>query len=291
MDSDALKAAFKQAAEIANTVPEPLREAAFNRALDAILDNSVPPRRSGHSSAEATTRRKPAPQKQKEPGVAASNPFEHLTTHLDRTAHPEISSAPRVLERALCLLRVARDSYNIDGLGPTHIAKLLTEKFRLHTTKQAVQQALDPARDYVDRHSPQSGRIVYRIMRGGELYLDSRGSKEEKSAAAVRIVRTPKGAKKRTQAGKENKTSSATTARPAAKASSTKGTTAIVSGLISDGFFKSPRTIRSLIEHAKGTLGYHLKPNELSPPLLRALRSGKLKRAQNSEQQYEYSEA
>src|SRR5689334_25380836 len=103
-------------------------------------------------------------QKKKGFGDADNNALEYLTEHLDRTAHPEISSAPRVLERALWLLRVAKDTHGIDGLGATHIANLLTEKFRIRTTKQAVTQALDAARDYVDRHSPQSGRLVYRIM-------------------------------------------------------------------------------------------------------------------------------
>jgi len=51
-------------------------------------------------------------------------------------------------------------------LAATHIAKLLTEKHRLRASPQPVQQALDPAREFVDRHSPQSGRTVYRINAG-----------------------------------------------------------------------------------------------------------------------------
>jgi hypothetical protein len=41
MPSDDLTEAFKQAAEIAKSVPEHLQETAFNRALDAILGETA----------------------------------------------------------------------------------------------------------------------------------------------------------------------------------------------------------------------------------------------------------
>jgi len=289
MDSEALKTAFTQAAEIASAVPQALRETAFNRALDALLGGSVAAGGGADSKAGKKKPKHAKTQKQKEPGDADNDPFKYLTEHLDRTAHPEITSAPRVLERALWLLRVSKDAHGIDGLGSTHIAKLLTEKFRLRTTKQAVQQALDSARNYVDRHSPQSGRLVYRIMHGGENYLDSPKAKDAKFGKAAHIVRTPRRAEK-TEARKPKHTLRATADRPPTKGSATKRAGAIVGELIGEGFFKKPRTIRSVIDHAKGSLGYHLKANELSPPLLRALRGKKLKRSQNSDGQYEYSE-
>jgi hypothetical protein len=286
MNADALKAAFKEAAEIANTVPESLREAAFNRRARRTARGRRGQR--ARLKAEATKQIKPATQTQKERNDTVKNPFEFLNTHLDRTAHPEISSAPRVLERALWLLRIARDEHSIDGIGATHIAKLLTEKFRLRTSPQAVQQALDAARQYVDRHTPRSGRTVYRIMTGGELHLDTPLSPKEPAAAATRAIRTPKSPKKKDKATKNEQMSTTGTAKRA-KASSSKGAWAIVSKLIDEGFFNTPRTIRAIIDHAKGSLGYQLKANELSPPLLRALRSKKLQRAQNNENQYEYS--
>lgn len=70
-----------------------------------------------------------------------------------------------------------------------------------------------------------------------------------------------------------------------------KGSFAIVSALVDDGFFKTPQTIGSIVDHCGTTKGHHFKANEVSPVLLRLLRDDKLTREKNSEGQYEYTEA
>ncbi len=81
-------------------------------------------------------------------------------------------------------------------------------------------------------------------------------------------------------------------AKPKASRTSTSpGSFAMISQLLSDGFFKSPRTIASIVEHCSTSRGHHYKASECSPVLLRLLRDGKLKRNKNKEGQYEYSQA
>ena len=139
-----LKDLFKQAADIAKDVPESMQEAAFNRALDFLL---------GLGSSGAAGKKRVAAPTRRTQGSQESpdDEVDTLLQQLDRTAHPKILDAPRVLDRSLALLRIARDEFSIDGLSAPQIARVLTEKFRFRTSRQAVTQALATAIDKVDR--------------------------------------------------------------------------------------------------------------------------------------------
>jgi hypothetical protein len=133
-DPEELKQAFKRAAEIAAVVPAPMQEAAFHRALDQILGKDEPaaaPRRNGREPSE-----EPAAK------VTVADHAKHLIDEINRTAYPEVASATKVLDRALAVLRLASRDFDIDGLTAPEIAKVLTQKFRLRTSRQAVTKHL-----------------------------------------------------------------------------------------------------------------------------------------------------
>lgn len=282
MSTEDLKKLFQEAAEIAKAVPKELREAAFNRALDAL---SLP-------GAKKQRLRTP-------PGATATraeveSDADHaaiLLRDLDRTRHSEVSAAPRVLERALFMLRAARDDHSIDGLSAPQIAKLLTEKFRLRTTRQAVTQALDAAGDKVDRNS--SGRIaIYRIMHPGDEYLRAGVFGSDASGASGRSAGrrvTKKSAKK--SGAKKKAATSKPTQRDRKKGSTSRrpGAGAMLRDLVSAGFFAKPRTIREIQEHAQHNRAHTYGLNELSTPLRRAVHNDLLVRTKNSDGQYEYA--
>src|SRR6266513_2105720 len=118
MHSDELSEAFKQAAEIAKSVPEHLQETAFNRALDAILGETP----GGAEGSSGPTKRN-APKrkditKQKDPAI---DPTVVLLENMDSTAHPQVHDASKVIDRALVILRAARDDFEIDGLSSPQI--------------------------------------------------------------------------------------------------------------------------------------------------------------------------
>jgi hypothetical protein len=283
MPSDDLIESFKQAAEIAKSVPEHLQETAFNRALDAILGEAA-------KGSSASTKRKALKAK----GVlkqedSGTDPTVVLLEHMDSTAYPQVHDASKILDQALVILRAARDDFEIDGLSSPQIAKVLTEKFRHKTSRQAVQMALATAGRMVDRVTPASGPAYFRIMRTGETYLDnppkesSEGKKIKKRRKATAKAVSKRFTSAQAVGGKK------TTVKKGGP--SKKGAYAVVTELLRDGFFKTPRTLSAIIEHAANSLGYHLKTNELSAPLLRYLRDKNLKRAKNSDKQFEYSEA
>jgi len=82
-----------------------------------------------------------------------------------------------------------------------------------------------------------------------------------------------------------------TPARKAARPSGSPGAFAMITQLLADGFFKSPRTIGDIVSHCGTTKGHHYKANECSPSLLRLLRDKKLTRKKNNDGQYEYTQA
>ncbi len=177
LDPEALKDAFKRAAEIAAVVPASMQEAAFHRALDQILGGDGEPgaqttvaRRQGRSARTAATDETPDSAKQ-------------LIDGINRTAYPGIASATKVLDRALAVLELAKRDFDIDGLTAPQIAKVLTEKFRLRTSRQAVTQALAPEHSMVDTRT-RGRTTVYRIMQEGENSLQRAGREDAQSETA-----------------------------------------------------------------------------------------------------------
>ena len=77
---------------------------------------------------------------------------------VDQGSRERMVEASTVLERALHVLKIARDELSIDGLKASEVAKVLSDKFRLRTTRQRVGQVLDAAGNYVDR-VPGSGEL------------------------------------------------------------------------------------------------------------------------------------
>lgn len=80
-------------------------------------------------------------------------------------------------------------------------------------------------------------------------------------------------------------------ARKPARTSASPGAYAMITQLLGDGFFKTPRTISDIVAHCGTSKGHYYKANECSPSLLRLLRDTKLTRKKNKDGQYEYTQA
>ncbi len=66
------------------------------------------------------------------------------------------------------------------------------------------------------------------------------------------------------------------------------GPTPKLINLIEEGFFSKHQTINNIIDHMKNQKATVLKANEISTPLGRLVRDGRLKREKNPDGQYEY---
>jgi hypothetical protein len=279
-DADALKDAFKRAAEIAAVVPEPMQDAAFHRALDEILGGQEPIPRQPKGRARGQ-------KKERLDSESAADIARQLIDGINRTAHPEVSSATKVLDRALAVLRIAARDFDTDGLTAPEIAKVLTDKFRKRTSRQAVTQALGAANTMVD--TGRRGRVtVYRIMEEGETYLDAGGSQ---SPADESTQATPSRRTRRKSSPRRRKKSStgAAATKTRATTSRRRGPKAALTELIDEGFFAEPKTIGDAQEQLKHKKGLSFTMQDLSPTLVRLLREGRLDRERSASGQYEYS--
>jgi len=101
----------------------------------------------------------------------------------------------------------------------------------------------------------------------------------------VPAVRRRRGAKR---AGRKSTDASKGAAGKPKKAKGGRaGPATILSQLIDEKYFAQKRTIGDIIGHC-AKKAHNYKPNELSSPLARFVRDGRLKRDKNAEGQYEY---
>ena len=129
-------------------------------------------------------------------------------------------------------------------------------------------------------------------LRVADVLLGQLGSDSDQSARPRASKTTPRKSRRRRE--KAPSAPSGEKAKPARKSprgSGSPGAHAMINALLGDGFFKTPRTIGSIVEHCRTARGHHYKANECSPSLLRLLRDGKLTRKKNKDGQYEYTQA
>lgn len=284
-----LKELFKQASEIAQQVPESMQEAAFNRAIDLLTGETQP--KSGSDPATPSSKKKKRKAQNAEPEIGTSS-SDVLLSAIDSTQHPGVKSASKVLDRSLMVLQIALTEHNIDGLTPSVIASILTEKFRISTTKPAVSMALGKATDLVNR-LPEGSGFIYKIMASGEKYLVRLGESEGSSS----VVSQRKKAKKKraTNKGKDStpkkkaRTKKKNGTEKPTKNTSGVGQKAAIINLIDSGYFDIGKTGPEVQGHLKNKRGLNFSTDQLLVAMLRLVRDEVLDRDQNAEGQYEYT--
>jgi hypothetical protein len=285
-----LKELFKQAAEIAAQVPESMREAAFNRALDMLAGTQAP-------ASAAQQVRRPAASKKRSARASEDgedSQIELLIQSINSTQHPGVISATRALDRALMVLQIARQDHGVDGLSPKAIARILTEKFRVRTTDGAVRMALGGAANLVNRVASGSG-FGYQIMGPGEDYLAHATDSGEEATSRVpsrRRIAKHGARRKKTSSKLETGSTQAATKNASAKKivsrANKAGPKAEIVSLVTSGYFSNPRTPAEIQDFLKKKRGHAFGAAQISLALLRLVRDKVLDRDENAEGQYEY---
>jgi len=262
---------FKKAAELASQVPEPMQAAAFNRAFNILL---------GQEEYEVGPKSSPRKTKPKRKSgldnKGISSEIDSISENLDRTKYPYITSSVKTLERSMCLLKAVRDDLGIDGLTPPQIATVLTNKFRIPTSRTRVSTVLSSAGNLVDR-TKKGNAYFYRIMEPGERHLEKFKAEKDQTENS-----TSKGQTKKRKVSGKQKTSKSS------KASGRPGPKAALEDLLNDGYFDKRRRIKEIKTHLESSVGYSYSVQELSPSLLRLVRNEKLAREKDEDKQYGY---
>ena len=183
-----MKKAFQEAAEIAQGVPEALREAAFNRALDVLLGpNRAPKDEAG-----------PVPEE-----------FDEEAVH-EEMARRKILGIPGsgfVLEKSVAALNLAAARLGMDEMSAEQIAGALEENFGVHVSQGVVARALE-----------QADSVVAKVRLGGEtLYQVIRPPLHQAPSGPAPKADPPKPKPKSKSAAKSKAKSSAGPRKPAPK--------------------------------------------------------------------------
>ncbi len=290
MDDKQLQETFRRAAEIASVVPESMHQAAFNRALDALMGTTQPA-----SPGPTTPTRTTTPKAYELDKAKPADPVADLMA-MERSRAAEVDDAQGALAKALALLLVARRELSIDGLTPTQMASVLTDKFRWRVTRQAINQAMDTAGNRVDRVKGGRGSR-YRLMQAGETWLatptDERKPDAARAAsgggrAATRRRRKAKGATNPSSVTEVGTGAGDPPSKPSSVRRPSRGPKAAVESLIDSGWFKTPRGLSAIRTELEHRLALRFKPTDLSPAMTRLLREGRLRRSKTEAGQYEY---
>ena len=277
-----LKELFKQASEIAQQVPENMQEAAFNRAVDLLTGEITP---SFKNKIDTPKGKKKATKKTKTNNNDDSET--DLISDIDSTQHPGIRTASKALDQSLMVLQIALSDHGVDGLTPSQIAKILTEKFRVSATNDAVSKALGRATSLVNRVSVGQG-YLYKIMGPGEDYLAHLSDDNHETPTS-----TKSSIKKKTKKKSNKKKSKKKKVASKKKTSASKGKAgpkAAISTLIDSGFFSKGRTGPEVQIYLKNKRALNYDTDQLRVAMLRLVRDEKLERDENAEGQYEYKQ-
>lgn len=172
------------------------------------------------------------------------------------------------------------------------IARTLTEKFRINTSKPAVSMVLGKATDLINR-IPEGTGFLYKIMAAGEEYLAHLGEPESSSSVVSKRKKVKKKATTNKSKGSKSKTKTITkkkngTDKPAKKTGGA-GQKEAVMNLVNSGFFDSGKTGPEVQAHLKNKRGLNFTIEQLLVVMLRLLRDNVLDRDENTDGQYEYT--
>ena len=99
------------------------------------------------------------------------------------------------------------------------------------------------------------------------------------------VERKRRGAKRASR--KLTDAKQAATPKPKKSKGGRAGPATVLGQLIDEKYFAQKRTLNDIISHC-AKKAHNYKPNEISTPLARFVRDGRLKRDKNAESQYEY---
>ena len=209
-------------------------------------------------------------------------------SELDRSAHPGVFESEGVLDRCIRVLKAAKDGFGLDGLSAGETARILTEKFRISTTANAVRSAFDRSGDVIDRTPSDEGGYRYRLMAAGEAYLANPEASRPGRTARRTLRRRKANA---AGAGATIARNSETGKRAGPDSARSRAKTGPMESLLQlaeSGFFATPKKIGEIQKQLEQRLALKFRTNELSPALLNLVRNVRLSRAKGSDGQYTY---
>ena len=259
MSDPRIRKIFKEAADIAKSMPPGLQEAAFNRALDVLLGEL-------HDTTAARGGEDEAPE--------------------ERERLLGIPGAGLFLEKSVAAFNVAAGTLGIGELDADEVADVLEEKLGPHIRQSVIGRAFESA-DSVVETACNGADAVFRMF-GGEA-----GEDDEAGTAGTASPRAPNSSGKksapRTKASGGKKKATARK-KPPVKPTASRSVAGIVFDLAKKGFFTSARTA-SQVAFYLNRKGLEITVREVTPILMRLIQAGLLSRTRSASGEYVYERA
>lgn len=156
-----------QAKKAVEALEEPLKTEGFKTILAKLLESG------SKEKNEEKTKKTPIRQQV----MGKDDKVDVIGSKVNRTKFSKMYKLKKALDKALYILKIARDVAGIEGLLALQISKILSSVFRIKTTSSAINMALGDAGTYVDRKpiKVQGGQgYEYVLMHEGEIYLDKK---------------------------------------------------------------------------------------------------------------------
>lgn len=169
MENTELKKKVQIAKDAVAGLEEPLRTEGFKTILAKLLDEN---------KLDEGTKKNTI--KSRERKIVENNIAEIELPALNRTEYPELYKLKNTLDKSLFILKIYQDKFDIDGLTPSQISKVLTETFRIKTSKESISMSLMNAKNEVHREKGIGKNFIYKIMNGGEKILKEKIENESR---------------------------------------------------------------------------------------------------------------
>jgi hypothetical protein len=156
-DAETIQRAIQAATEMVRDLPVELKEVAFSKAFDALINNKP-------TTASVTPSRS---SEQKGGEESEAQNFD-----IDRTRwYPLVSRLPLLLAKSMLVMRALQEEAHVEWSSPAQIHRILTERLRQPAKPGAVRMGLIRAGRFVDRRE-RGGVTEYRLMAPGDEELD-----------------------------------------------------------------------------------------------------------------------
>jgi hypothetical protein len=152
----------KEAEEAVKDLKEPALSIAYGKILDELIAREK--QKLSSSVIHKTPTGKVPPE------ISTDDPVQvFLTRPVDASPYADLFRAPgKLVMKCLAVLKLARDEFGIDGLGPTALEGILKRKFRASGVHIAnISRDLGNALKYVSRIN-RDGKPVYILTAQGE---------------------------------------------------------------------------------------------------------------------------
>ena len=165
MENKRIRHAIEQAKNAVNEIEEPYRSLAFTVVLEKLLYQKLSPSQVEIAQASHILSKNVEDE---------DKTLEKILAHKFDWSRYNFIHQLDPYAKYLLILKIALEEFQIDGLTPPEITKILAEKFRTFKTYNAISMALSGMRGNLVDRIQKGNSFAYRISKNGLNYIQNK---------------------------------------------------------------------------------------------------------------------